>query len=207
MLVVEDDRPWARTLERLLLRLGVSDVVGTDRIGRGWALAREESWDAVILDLVLPDGDGMALLEALRREQPSLPVLVQTGARDWDLPNDAQRLRAHFVSKPYGAEHLGAFIQMASTEKRRREAPDALLIQLASRYRFTPTERRMLLMLARGMRRAVIARERGVSEGTVKTQIQTMLRKAEASSVLELLGRALYPDRDAGAAAPPPTTA
>lgn len=195
VLVVEDDRPWARTLRRALLRLGASDVVSTDRIGRGWALAREELWDAAILDVMLPDGHGLELLEALRREQSRLPVLVQTATRDWALINEAQRLHARFLVKPFDDGHLRAFVEAALDEKALRDsAPDVLLTRLASAHHFTPAEHAMLLLLARGTRRTAIAQERRVAEGTVKTQIQTMLRKAGASSVLELLGRALYPE-------------
>lgn len=200
VLVVEDDRPWFRTLRRALLRLGASDVVAADRIGRGWELAREESWDAAILDVMLPDGHGLELLEALRREQPRLPVLVQTATRDWTLINEAQRLHARFLVKPFDEDHLRAFVDAAMEEKALRDsAPDVLLTRLASEHHFTPTEQTMLLLLARGTRRSTIARERGVAEGTVKTQIQAMLRKARAGSVLELLGRALYPEGAGGA--------
>lgn len=197
VLVVEDDPSWRRTLCRSLRRLGVFEVVTTDRIGRGWALTREETWDGLVLDLTLPDGHGMELLEALRRERVRFPVLVQTATRDWTVANEVQRLGAQFLAKPFDDDHLAVFLEAAAASRARTNAaPDGLLLDLALRYGFTPTERTMLLLLARGMRRTTIADRRGVSENTVKTQIQTMLRKAEAGSVIELLGRALYPDDD-----------
>lgn len=194
VLVVEDDPPWCRTVQRALNRMGVSEVVSTDRMGRGWALLRDEMWDAVVLDLLLPDGHGLELLEAIRRENDRLPVLVQTAARDWTMANEAQRLQAQFLTKPFDYDHLEAFVQTAAAQRlRNHTVPDTLLLALALRYRFTPAERAMLLMLARGIRRSAIAERRGVSENTVRTQIQAMLRKAKAASVVELLGRALYP--------------
>src|SRR3954462_11378213 len=80
LLVVEDEARIAELLASALGRAGFAvDAVGTAADARE-ALALT-AYDAAILDLGLPDGDGLALLAGLRRRGSAVPVLVLT-ARD-----------------------------------------------------------------------------------------------------------------------------
>ena len=80
VLLIEDDELIARGMLAGLRALGAAvDHVGTARQGEA-ALAASR-WDAVVLDLGLPDEDGMSLLRRLRARGEAVPVLVLT-ARD-----------------------------------------------------------------------------------------------------------------------------
>src|SRR3954462_1997704 len=77
LLVVEDEARIAELLASALGRAGFAvDAVGTAADARE-ALALT-AYDAAILDLGLPDGDGLALLAGLRRRGSAVPVLVLT---------------------------------------------------------------------------------------------------------------------------------
>lgn len=80
LLLVEDDHDLSRAVEKALLVEGYTvDAVST---GEGALfLTANTDPDAVILDLGLPDMDGLAVLSAMRGQRPSLPVLILT-ARD-----------------------------------------------------------------------------------------------------------------------------
>ncbi len=80
LLLVEDDHDLSRAVEKALVSEGYTvDAVST---GEGALfLAANTDPDAVILDLGLPDMDGLAVLVSLRRQRASLPVLILT-ARD-----------------------------------------------------------------------------------------------------------------------------
>ena len=80
LLLVEDDHDLSRAVEKALVSEGYTvDAVST---GEGALfLAANTAPDAVILDLGLPDMDGLAVLVSLRRHRHSLPVLILT-ARD-----------------------------------------------------------------------------------------------------------------------------
>jgi two-component system chemotaxis response regulator CheY len=85
-LLVEDDAATRLALQRILARQGwevVATHAMTDAIPR---LA--EGFDAAILDLMLPDGDGTELLRAVRRSSMPTRVVVTTGT------DDPERLRA-----------------------------------------------------------------------------------------------------------------
>lgn len=80
VLIIEDELKLRRSLQRGLQEAGfVVTTVGT--IAEGSRFISDEEPDAVILDLALPDGNGLDLLRTLRRDGHSTPVLVVT-ARD-----------------------------------------------------------------------------------------------------------------------------
>src|SRR5438093_323551 len=81
LLVVEDDVKLVRALERGLEREGYAvDVAhsGDDALSR----ATTESYDAVVLDLMLPGTDGFSVCEELRRSERRMPVLMLTARGD-----------------------------------------------------------------------------------------------------------------------------
>ncbi|REJ88942.1 MAG: DNA-binding response regulator [Planctomycetota bacterium] len=80
LLVIEDEPKLLRILQRGLQEEGYT-VVAADNGADGYRFASSKTLDAVILDLMLPDRDGLSVLRELRREGFSRPILVVT-ARD-----------------------------------------------------------------------------------------------------------------------------
>ncbi len=81
ILIIDDEQPNVRLLERLLLTGGFSDVRGTTDSRQAVALFDEIKPDIVMLDLHMPHMDGFAVLEAIRarcEETDYLPILVLT---------------------------------------------------------------------------------------------------------------------------------
>jgi two-component system, OmpR family, response regulator len=77
LLLVEDDRRIAADVERALQAAGY--VVETVRNGEeAWFRGDTEDYGAVILDLGLPDMDGLAVLKRWRANGRSMPVLILT---------------------------------------------------------------------------------------------------------------------------------
>jgi DNA-binding response OmpR family regulator len=82
VLVVEDDLPSSNALRLLLRHRGYEVLQSTtlaDAMGK-----IDGSLFAIVLDLMLPDGDGGKLLEQIRRRQLPIKVLVTTGVNDGD---------------------------------------------------------------------------------------------------------------------------
>jgi DNA-binding response OmpR family regulator len=78
ILVVEDDAPLASFLSKGLEAEHYAVDIASDGEDARW-LACENDFDLMILDLNLPKMDGIAVLQAVRPQKPSLPVLVLTG--------------------------------------------------------------------------------------------------------------------------------
>ncbi|HXT16288.1 MAG TPA: response regulator transcription factor [Gemmatimonadaceae bacterium] len=78
-LVVDDDPTMADIVSTLLKEEGfVVDVMDTAEAGRVQALVTD--YDLIILDFNLPDGNGISVIQSLRREQRDTPILMLTGS-------------------------------------------------------------------------------------------------------------------------------
>jgi DNA-binding response OmpR family regulator len=80
VLVIEDERKVLRGLERGLQEAGYEVVIASNG-DTGYELAMSRKFDCLVLDLMLPGRDGLSLLEDLRRQGRTVPVLILT-ARD-----------------------------------------------------------------------------------------------------------------------------
>ena len=111
VLVVEDD-PALRAAVRDGLTGNGFAVDVTDRAEGARDLLRESTFDVVVLDLGLPDEDGMAVLEHLRSHGQSLPVLVLTARAD--LEDRVKGLNAgadDYLGKPFAFPELVARVR------------------------------------------------------------------------------------------------
>lgn len=108
LLLVEDDRDLARAVETAL----VADGYSVDAVATGEAalfLAKQGVHDAIILDLGLPDDDGLSVLAKIRRHQQALPVLILTARGSVD--DRIQGLNAgadDYLPKPFDIPELVA---------------------------------------------------------------------------------------------------
>jgi DNA-binding response OmpR family regulator len=109
-LVVEDE---ANIRELVALHLGLDGWTVTEAADgqEGLRLARERTFDLVILDVMLPGLDGMTVLRALRRDQATrdLPVLLLTARRDEsDKVLGLETGADDYLTKPFGVRELVA---------------------------------------------------------------------------------------------------
>ena len=87
ILLVEDSRSDARLLEATLQDAGVHSfrLTHVERLDQALAALGGGGFDLVLLDLYLPDSQGLGTLAALERDQPGVPVMVLTGLDDEEL--------------------------------------------------------------------------------------------------------------------------
>ena len=109
MLVVEDE-PHIRELVALHLGLEGWTTVETGNGQDALRLAREEPFDLIILDLMLPGLDGLTVLRALRREaRGDVPVLLLTARREEsDKVLGLESGADDYLTKPFGVRELVA---------------------------------------------------------------------------------------------------
>jgi DNA-binding NtrC family response regulator len=116
ILIVDDDPVQRRLLETLVHRLGYGAEAlesGEAALGRMQATG-EAAIDLLILDLVMPDLDGMAVLGRMRAGNCTIPTIVQTANGSIEAVISAMRAGAlDFVVKPVGAERLQVSIKNA----------------------------------------------------------------------------------------------
>lgn len=113
ILVIDDERPILMTLEALLSRHGYrADTAATAAIGL--RLLKSNSPALILLDLQLPDADGLQMLDQIKTEHPETQVIILT-AHD-SLNNAIESIKRgayHFISKPYATEELLSLVEKA----------------------------------------------------------------------------------------------
>ena len=113
VLIIDDERPVLMTLEALLTRHGYH-VETAPTASQGLKLLRSKPSTLVLLDLQLPDADGLETLELIKTEVPETQVIILT-AHD-SLHNAIESIKRgayHFISKPYAAEELLSLVEKA----------------------------------------------------------------------------------------------
>jgi DNA-binding response OmpR family regulator len=113
ILLVDDDPLVRRTLARALDRLGHGVVASANGLD-GARRARDGGLDLAIVDIHMPDMDGLELLAQLRATCPTLPVIMMSGGdqtRDLALLGDAKLLGASAtLAKPFSLDELHAVV-------------------------------------------------------------------------------------------------
>ncbi len=106
VLIVDDEKNILLTLSRALRMEGFDvDVAGGGKLAL--EKARTRSFDVVLLDVQMPDIDGLDVLRALKADREDLPVLVMSGHGNIDTAVTATRMGAHdFIEKPISTERL-----------------------------------------------------------------------------------------------------
>jgi len=125
LLIVEDDAALARGL----LKAFRGDGLAVDHVGSGQDaldVVRMEPYSAIILDLGLPDLDGLAVLKRMRAMQVSAPILILT-ARDGtnDRVNGLDNGADDYLAKPFAVEELEARVR--ALIRRSQGSPDPVL--------------------------------------------------------------------------------
>ena len=195
--LIDDHNLFRSGVKALLARQPDFEVVGEAADGlEGLKRAREIKPDVVLLDLNMPGITGREAVQMLVEELPQTQVLMLTvsedaedlietlkcGARGYLVKNiDADFLvdairraaRGEAVMSPQMTSKLVQGLQRGGREV----TPEA-----ADKDRFSPREREILMLLARGGSNKEIARELKLAESTVKIHVQNILRKLNLTS-------------------------
>jgi putative nucleotidyltransferase with HDIG domain len=113
VLVVDDEAPVRSMIGATLQRQGydvqlaISGSQAVEMLGQG-------PYDLVLTDIVMQDGNGIALLERIHVDQPHLPVVMVSAIHDISVAIDSMRRGAYdYLLKPFEREHLVATVQRA----------------------------------------------------------------------------------------------
>ena len=200
ILLIDDHTLFSAGLRDLLTRRNINVVADVGNGSEGLKIASKEPLDIVLLDMRMPQMDGISVLKVLKDAHPNLPVALLTTSSDevdivGALRNGAQgyllkdmepdelvvALREIVSGNTVVAPDLAPVLASAvrgdnlrdGEEKNEIEDPFAVL---------TPREFEILTLLAEGQSNKVIARNLGISDGTVKLHVKAILRKLNISS-------------------------
>ena len=121
ILIVEDEARITAFLEKGLAAIGYATSVASDARD-GLAMARTGDFDLIVLDLGLPDRDGMEVLRDLRETDGRTPVIILTARADvGDTVSGLDAGADDYVPKPFRFEELLARVRVRLRERRAPE--------------------------------------------------------------------------------------
>ncbi|XKE44790.1 response regulator transcription factor [Halomonas organivorans] len=207
-LMVADDHPLFREAIGAAIRTGLPDcrLLETDSLAGALARADEADLDLVLLDLGLPDAEGLAGLERLREARPELPVVVISAEQQRATILDAIALGAvGYIPKSTPRRALIAALTQVleghvylppdimrspgpagPRSAGPRSAPAAA--ETGSPLEaLTDKQLQVLAHMVRGDANKVIARDLDIAETTVKTHVSAILRKLGVASRVQAI--------------------
>jgi two-component system nitrate/nitrite response regulator NarL len=198
VLIIDDHRLFREGLQSLLQRRNIEVVAAVGDGYEGIRLAKELSPDIILLDMRMPIIDGISVLIQLNKLELNLPIVMLTtssneqdlfealknGASGYllkDMEPDAlvTALRDIDAGKTVVAPHLTSVLVrliQGDTTTTEKQGPFSDL---------TPRESEILKLIADGQSNKLIARNLGISDGTVKLHVKAVLRKLEVHSRVE----------------------
>jgi FixJ family two-component response regulator len=188
VLVVDDDPIVRKAIGRLLQTAGHEvRTFGSGKEFLEWPLGGEPA--CLLLDLRLPDVDGMELHRRLKEARAQIQVVFLTGFGD--IPTSVEAIKSgafDFLPKPVTEARLLATVDAALVEAFNRQVEVEQSKRLIERYEsLTPRERDVLRLVVSGRLNKQIARELKISEKTVKVHRGRVMQKMGTRRVTELV--------------------
>jgi two-component system response regulator FixJ len=185
--IVDDDAPVRRSLERLLDSAGFASIsYVTPRAFLDAAQSLPEG--CILLDVRMPDLDGLQVQATLGELGCAMPVIVMTGQGDVQTAVRAMKAGAvDFIEKPFNDEVLLAAIRSALTRSGHSDS-DREAIEAAERLAMlSPREREVLDALMAGHQNKVIAFDLSISVRTVEVHRARMMHRLGVRQLAEAI--------------------
>jgi FixJ family two-component response regulator len=185
--VVDDDPGVLRAFARMLREDGWA--VETFDSAAAFLMHDRRADACLVLDVSMPEIDGLALQGRLAEIDHDLPIVFVTG--QGDIPTSVRAMKsgaADFLTKPVDTKALVTAVREALAKGSQMRQASADRAQLQARHaRLTAREREVLAALVAGKLNKQIAADLGIVEQTVKFHRARIMERMEARTVAELM--------------------
>jgi FixJ family two-component response regulator len=186
--VVDDEPSVRRSLARLLRAAGYRVEIFASA-AEFLRAAPVEAVGCLVLDVQMPDLNGLELQQALGAADRRLPIVFITG--HGDIPMSVRAMKAgamDFLSKPFDAKDLLAAIERALATAEARVLEQLGAAEAKRRLAtLTPREHEVMLHVIRGELNKQIAAALGAAEKTIKVHRGRVMHKLQVQSVADLV--------------------
>ncbi len=183
-ILVVDDEQSIRDFLRLLLEEGGYLVKVASSLEEGRKAFVEDSFDLVLCDIIMPDGNGLDLLQEMKAHDSRASVIMMTAYTSTQSAIEAMKRGAYdYLSKPFDVEELKVVVQKALEKTELVEENVYLRRELEQKYRFSN-----IIGRSRAMQEIFALIER------VARTSSTVLLEGESGTGKELIARAIHYD-------------
>jgi len=186
--VLDDDPEMVKALTRLL-RTQRFDVRGFTSVRAFLESCRPENNACLVLDVAMPELDGLELQRHLTHQGIPMPIIFVTG--HGDIPMSVRAIKAgatDFLTKPVDAAVLvgavRAALQIAESRRQAAAETEAWRARLAS---LTPRQREVMEQIVAGQLNKQVAFDLGTGEQNIKAHRAQVMRKMGVGSLAELV--------------------
>jgi NarL family two-component system response regulator LiaR len=198
VMIVDDHDIVRRGLSMFLNGFDDLKLVGEAATGQdAIRVCSEVQPQVILMDMMLPDTDGIALTRTIRNQNPNIQVVILTSSKDEQLVQAALRAGAiGYMLKNISVEEMVNTIRLAYAGKPTLapEAAQALInlaVQPPLNYNLTERERTILHLIVEGLNNQEIADRLFVSRATIKVYVSTILSKLGVQNRIEAVRLAL----------------
>lgn len=198
VLLIDDHALFRAGLRELLERRGIAVIDAVGDSAEGVRLARVEAPDVILLDLRMPGPGGIEVLGELRRADPTQRVaILTTSADEQDVIRAVQGGACGYLLKDMEPDALIAALhqmvaggtvvapELTGVLARAVQGEVRTAQTRAAFTALTPREMEILCHLAAGQSNKAISRALGITDGTVKLHVKSILRKLVVHSRVE----------------------
>ncbi len=180
VLLIDDD-PRVRASLKMVLE-PIYDILQACDGQEGLDVFRKDEPDLILLDVILPGTDGLAVLQTLRMESKMTPVIMLTGTKSVKTAVDAMKFgAADYLSKPFDVDELRIIIDRVLNSSELEREVKQLRAQVVQRYAF-----HNLIGKSQGMQEIYSKIEQVADSRT------TVLITGESGTGKELVAKALH---------------
>lgn len=198
ILIIDDHRLFREGLQSLLQRRNIDVVAAVGDGYEGIKLTRELNPDIILLDMRMPIVDGISVLIQLKKRELNMPIVIlTTSSNEQDLLEALKNGASGYLLKDMEPDALVTALRDINAGKTvvaprltsvlvRFIQGDTTAIEKQGPFSaLTPREGEILKLIADGQGNKLIARNLGISDGTVKLHVKAVLRKLEVHSRVE----------------------
>jgi DNA-binding NarL/FixJ family response regulator len=196
LVIVDDHEALREGLVALLVGQGLEVVGAAGNVAAGLDLVEQVAPDVALVDIRLPDGNGIDLTRELLAQRPALGVILYTGDSDAELLYSGldSGARGYALKAGSMAELVGAIKRIAAGGSYVDPRLDRILLSpraTAQVPQLSPREREIMHLMAEGGTADAIGLELGVSVETVRTHVRNVIRKLQARNRVHAIALAL----------------
>jgi NarL family two-component system response regulator LiaR len=188
VLIVDDHDMLRKGIASFLYSMPDLELVGEASSGsEAIELCAELNPDVVLMDLVMPEMDGVTAIQHIHSRQPDIHLIALSSFAEHDLVKSALKAgAAGYILKNVPAEKLAEAIRMANSgiAPLSPEITSNLFApsESSTQFKLTPREQEVLALVVEGFSNAEIAYRLGISQFTVKNHVSNILTKLGVAS-------------------------